>query len=148
MPVVFALTLLGAVPAGIATAVSDDLLKLTVPEAQRSAAGAIERVFVNLARVVGAIAGGAVVLDLGFSTAFAIDAGALVQVLSAFERAKINLTHIEKRPSGRKNWTYTFFVDAQGHRDDPTMAAALADARTHCRELTVLGSYPRSRRIL
>jgi chorismate mutase/prephenate dehydratase len=74
--------------------------------------------------------------------------GALVQVLSAFERAKINLTHIEKRPSGRKNWTYTFFVDAQGHRDDPTMAAALADARTHCRELTVLGSYPRSRRIL
>ncbi|MCX5690464.1 MAG: prephenate dehydratase [Planctomycetota bacterium] len=74
--------------------------------------------------------------------------GALVQVLQAFERAAINLTHIEKRPSGRKNWTYTFFVDAQGHRDDGAMAAALADAKQHCRELVVLGSYPRAKRIL
>jgi len=74
--------------------------------------------------------------------------GALVQVLQAFERARINLTHIEKRPSGRKNWTYTFFVDAQGHRDEPAMAAAIADARQHCREFLVLGSYPRAKRIL
>lgn len=78
VPVIFALTLIAAIPAGIATSVSDDLLKLTVPEPQRSAAGAIERVFVNLARVVGAVAGGAVVLDLGYATAFAINAGALV----------------------------------------------------------------------
>jgi hypothetical protein len=28
------------------------------------------------------------------------------------------------------------------------VARALARARRHCRELTVLGSYPRSRRIL
>jgi chorismate mutase/prephenate dehydratase len=74
--------------------------------------------------------------------------GALVSVLQAFERAKINLTHIEKRPSGRKNWTYTFFVDAAGHFEDPGMASALADAKSHCRELIVLGSYPRSKRIL
>jgi chorismate mutase/prephenate dehydratase len=74
--------------------------------------------------------------------------GALVSVLQAFERATINLTHIEKRPSGRKNWTYTFFVDAAGHFEDAGMAAALADAKSHCRELIVLGSYPRSKRIL
>ena len=78
VPVIFALTLIAAIPAGIATSVSDDLLKLTVPESQRAAASAIERVFVNGARVVGAVAGGAVVLDLGYATAFAINAGALV----------------------------------------------------------------------
>ncbi|MBS0196959.1 MAG: bifunctional chorismate mutase/prephenate dehydratase [Planctomycetes bacterium] len=74
--------------------------------------------------------------------------GALAEVLNAFQRGGINLTHIEKRPSGRRNWTYTFFVDAQGHRDDPTVAAVIAEARQYCRELVVLGSYPRSKRIL
>jgi chorismate mutase/prephenate dehydratase len=74
--------------------------------------------------------------------------GALVHVLAAFERERINLTHIEKRPSGRRNWTYTFFVDAQGHREDPAVARALEGAQGHCRELVVLGSYPRSKRIL
>jgi chorismate mutase/prephenate dehydratase len=74
--------------------------------------------------------------------------GALVHVLQAFERYAINLTHIEKRPSGKRNWTYTFFVDAQGHRDDEGMSKALAEAKSHCRELAVLGSYPRAKRIL
>ncbi|MBX3321686.1 MAG: prephenate dehydratase [Phycisphaeraceae bacterium] len=74
--------------------------------------------------------------------------GALVSVLSVFDRAKINLTHIDKRPSGRDNWQYTFFVDAQGHQDDPVVAEALAEASQHCRELIVLGSFPRSKRIL
>ncbi|HRQ71612.1 MAG TPA: bifunctional chorismate mutase/prephenate dehydratase [Phycisphaerales bacterium] len=74
--------------------------------------------------------------------------GALVEVLGVFHRAGINLSHIDKRPSGRTNWQYTFFIDAQGHRDDPGMAAAIRESETHCRELFVLGSYPRSRRIL
>jgi chorismate mutase/prephenate dehydratase len=74
--------------------------------------------------------------------------GALVSVLSVFDRAGINLTHIDKRPSGRTNWSYTFFIDAQGYRDDGVMAEAITEARSHCQELTVLGSYPRSRRIL
>lgn len=74
--------------------------------------------------------------------------GALAHVLQAFAEQKINLTHIEKRPSGRKNWTYTFLVDALGHRDDSAMSAALAEARHHCKDLVVLGSYPRSKRVL
>jgi len=74
--------------------------------------------------------------------------GALVNVLSVFHRAGINLTHIDKRPSGRSNWTYTFFIDAEGHIDDPWIAAAVTQARGHCRDLLVLGSYPRSHRIL
>lgn len=74
--------------------------------------------------------------------------GALVRVLSVFDRFGINLTHIDKRPSRATNWTYTFFVDAQGHRDDPEMAEALELVEAHCREVVVLGSYPRSTRLL
>lgn len=74
--------------------------------------------------------------------------GALVSVLLCFERAGINLTHIDKRPSGRQNWSYTFFVDAEGHQSDEALAAAIEDVRGHCQELTVLGSYPRAVRIL
>jgi chorismate mutase / prephenate dehydratase len=74
--------------------------------------------------------------------------GALASVLTAFQRARVNLTHIDKRPGGRRNWQYTFFIDAEGHETDPPMRRALAGARRHCRELMVLGSYPRSRRVL
>ncbi len=75
-------------------------------------------------------------------------AGALVDVLASFRDAGINLSHIDKRPSGRKNWTYSFFIDAIGHRDDDAMRRAIEDAGEHCRELHVLGSFPRSKRIL
>jgi chorismate mutase/prephenate dehydratase len=74
--------------------------------------------------------------------------GALVQVLSVFDRAEINLTHIDKRPSRRTNWDYTFFIDASGHRTDANMTYAIREASAHCRDLTVLGSYPRARRVL
>ncbi|MBL8764411.1 MAG: prephenate dehydratase [Phycisphaerae bacterium] len=74
--------------------------------------------------------------------------GALVSVLAVFQRAGINLTHIDKRPSGRSNWQYTFFIDAEGHGEDPFFAAALAQVKGLCQDLTVLGSYPRSKRIL
>ena len=74
--------------------------------------------------------------------------GALVQVLSAFAYGGINLTHIDKRPSRRENWSYTFFLDATGHQSEPAMAKAVEAARRHCQDLFVLGSYPRAKRIL
>jgi chorismate mutase/prephenate dehydratase len=74
--------------------------------------------------------------------------GALVDVLGVLRDAGINLTHIDKRPAGRSNWTYAFFIDAQGHRDDKAMADAIAEAEKHCKEMVVLGSYPRAARIL
>lgn len=74
--------------------------------------------------------------------------GALVDVLLVFKEAGINLSHIDKRPSGLTNWEYTFFVDLLGHRDDRVVAGALKEARTHCKELIVLGSYPRAKRVL
>jgi chorismate mutase/prephenate dehydratase len=74
--------------------------------------------------------------------------GALARVLSDFHSAGVNLTHIDKRPSRRKNWSYTFFIDAEGHHQDASVKRAIAKARRHCQELHVLGSYPRSKRVL
>jgi chorismate mutase/prephenate dehydratase len=74
--------------------------------------------------------------------------GALARVLIEFDLARVNLTHIDKRPSGRENWRYSFFVDAEGHREDDRVVRAIEGAREHCASLTVLGSYPRARRIL
>ena len=74
--------------------------------------------------------------------------GALVDVLAIFRDASINLSHIDKRPSGRSDWEYTFFIDCEAHRNDPAMAAALDAARSHCVSMKVLGSYPRARRVL
>jgi chorismate mutase/prephenate dehydratase len=74
--------------------------------------------------------------------------GALVDVLEVFKRNAINLTHIEKRPSGETHWDYTFFVDLEGHRDDPRIAEIIGEARAHCKNLTVLGSFPACQRVL
>jgi chorismate mutase/prephenate dehydratase len=75
-------------------------------------------------------------------------AGTLVRVLNVFADAGVNLTHIDKRPTGRKVWNYTFFIDALGHIDDEKMQTAIEKARLCCQELTILGSYPVSRRVL
>jgi chorismate mutase/prephenate dehydratase len=74
--------------------------------------------------------------------------GALAEVLDVFRDNGINLTDIEKRPSRRANWEYCFFIDAAGHLDDATMKKAIDEAKQHCLQLTVLGSYPRSTEVL
>jgi len=71
-------------------------------------------------------------------------AGALADVLNIFRREQINLTFITSRPSKRRNWEYYFFADAVGHAEDPHMKRALEDAKEHCLELHVLGSFPKA----
>jgi chorismate mutase/prephenate dehydratase len=74
--------------------------------------------------------------------------GALAEVLDVFKENGINLTDIEKRPSKKVNWEYYFFIDAQGHADDAAMKKAIDEAKQHCLQLTVLGSYPRAIEVL
>ena len=69
--------------------------------------------------------------------------GSLVEVLQPFADRGINMTKIESRPTGKQLGTYYFFVDVQGHRSDPEIAAAIDEARPHTQWLHVLGSYPR-----
>jgi len=74
--------------------------------------------------------------------------GALAEVLDVFKEAGINLTDLDKRPSKKVNWEYYFFIDAVGHQDEPKMQQAITEARQHCLQLTVLGSYPRATEVL
>jgi chorismate mutase/prephenate dehydratase len=74
--------------------------------------------------------------------------GALAEVLDVFKENGINLTDIEKRPSKKVNWEYYFFIDAQAHADDAAMKTAIEQAKKHCLQLTVLGSYPRATEVL
>lgn len=68
--------------------------------------------------------------------------GALHACLGELASRGINLTKIESRPDRRDAWHYVFYVDVQGHRDDPTLSAALEGLRTKTDFFRVLGSYP------
>ena len=74
--------------------------------------------------------------------------GSLVDVLSVFKRNQINLSHIEKRPSREVNWDYTFFIEIEGHRKDANVADVIGEARAHCTNLTLLGSFPAGETVL
>ena len=71
--------------------------------------------------------------------------GALVEVLEVLQRHGVNMTNIATRPSKRANWEYTFFVDCEGHCQDDNLAVAMAEAREHCSQFNVLGSFPRAK---
>lgn len=70
--------------------------------------------------------------------------GALHDALDALKNNGINMSKIESRPSGEKVWEYVFFVDFNGHAEDPHVKKALEELEEHCAVLTVLGSYPRA----
>ncbi|MEW5894375.1 MAG: prephenate dehydratase [Candidatus Omnitrophota bacterium] len=69
--------------------------------------------------------------------------GALHAMLTPFFENGINLTKIESRPSKKKAWDYYFFVDFEGHREDPKIKKALERLEDMCKFLKILGSYPR-----
>jgi chorismate mutase / prephenate dehydratase len=68
--------------------------------------------------------------------------GALYRILEPFARASLNLTKIESRPAKRMPWEFVMFVDFEGHRETPAVAAALSEAAERTVYLKVLGSYP------
>jgi chorismate mutase/prephenate dehydratase len=69
-------------------------------------------------------------------------AGAVYEMLTPFASRGVSMTKFESRPSRVALWEYLFFVDIEGHRDDPQVAAALADVSRIAGYLKVLGSYP------
>lgn len=81
-----------------------------------------------------------------FSTAH--KSGALADVLEVFRKHSINLTNIQSRPSKKREWEYVFLVDFLGHRSDERIQAGLEEARQHCLQLSVLGSFPRATELL
>jgi chorismate mutase / prephenate dehydratase len=68
--------------------------------------------------------------------------GALVSVLDIFKQNKLNLTWIESFPARQNKPEYLFFVDFEGHVEDPKVKRALGQLQEHCEQLSVLGSFP------
>ncbi|MFN2223613.1 MAG: prephenate dehydratase [Candidatus Promineifilaceae bacterium] len=68
--------------------------------------------------------------------------GALHRVLSELADRDINLTKIESRPRRNRPWHYLFYVDFEGHEDQPEIREALLGILKQASFLKVLGSYP------
>lgn len=81
---------------------------------------------------------------LGFALRDSKKPGALRRALEIFDVTGVNLTRIESRPSRHKAWEYVFLVDIAGHREDESVARAVAQLRSQSESVTLLGSYPRS----
>ncbi|MHC4844128.1 MAG: prephenate dehydratase, partial [Planctomycetota bacterium] len=65
-----------------------------------------------------------------------------------FKKFGINLTNIESRPGKKREWEYYFFMDFLGHRTQDIVQKGLAEAKKHCLQLSVLGSFPRAKELL
>ena len=71
-------------------------------------------------------------------------AGILHALLAPFARLGVNMTRIESRPSRRKNWDYVFFLDLDGHAQEPPLSEALSELEKLSSLFRVIGSYPKA----
>jgi chorismate mutase/prephenate dehydratase len=70
--------------------------------------------------------------------------GALYAMLKPIAEHGISMTRIESRPSRQAIWEYVFYIDLDGHRDSPNVAAALTELSAETFAVKVLGSYPKA----
>jgi chorismate mutase/prephenate dehydratase len=70
------------------------------------------------------------------------EAGGLHALLTPFAEHGISMTRIESRPSRTSLWEYVFFVDIEGHREDPKTREAFTLLGQKASLFKVLGSYP------
>ncbi|OQA40723.1 MAG: P-protein [Candidatus Omnitrophica bacterium ADurb.Bin314] len=68
--------------------------------------------------------------------------GALYEMLLPIKKHKINMTKIESRPSKKKAWDYYFFIDFEGHVENPRVRKMLSEMERKVKFVKVLGSYP------
>ncbi len=68
--------------------------------------------------------------------------GSLLAILHEFSDRQINLTKLESRPTKERLGEYCFFIDMEGHADEPPVRYAIESLRTKILEVKVLGSYP------
>jgi len=68
--------------------------------------------------------------------------GSLYHCLGEFAERNINLTKIESRPRRNRPWQYLFYLDFEGHWQDPVAEAALLALLRRAGMVKMLGSYP------
>jgi chorismate mutase/prephenate dehydratase len=68
--------------------------------------------------------------------------GAVHDMLVPLKRHGVSMTRFESRPARSGQWEYYFYIDIQGHPDDPNVASALRELREACAFFKLLGAYP------
>ncbi len=68
--------------------------------------------------------------------------GAVHDMLVPLKTHGVSMSRFESRPARSGQWEYYFYIDLQGHPDQPEVAAALAGLRSVCAFYKLLGTYP------
>jgi len=68
--------------------------------------------------------------------------GAVHDLISPFARHAVSMTRLESRPARTGQWEYLFYVDIEGHQQDPKVAQSLAELREKAPFVKIFGSYP------
>jgi chorismate mutase/prephenate dehydratase len=68
--------------------------------------------------------------------------GAVHDLLIPLKEHGVSMSRFESRPARSGQWEYYFYIDIQGHPDQPEVAAALHQLRGVCAFFKLLGSYP------
>jgi chorismate mutase/prephenate dehydratase len=70
--------------------------------------------------------------------------GAVFRMLEPLARHGVSMNRLESRPARSGAWEYYFYIDLEGHRDDPAVAAALQELQHIAAFFKLLGAYPRT----
>lgn len=69
--------------------------------------------------------------------------GAVHDMLVPLKQHGVSMSRFESRPARTADqWAYYFYIDLQGHPDQPEVAQALRDLRGVCDYYKLLGTYP------
>jgi chorismate mutase/prephenate dehydratase len=68
--------------------------------------------------------------------------GAVHDMLVPLKAHDVSMSRFESRPARSGQWEYYFYIDLQGHPEQPKVAAALQELRGVCAFFKVLGTYP------
>jgi chorismate mutase / prephenate dehydratase len=68
--------------------------------------------------------------------------GAVHDMLVPLKTHGVSMSRFESRPARSGQWEYYFYIDLEGHPDEPRVSAALSELRLACAFFKVLGTYP------
>ncbi|MCG3190223.1 MAG: P-protein [Burkholderiaceae bacterium] len=68
--------------------------------------------------------------------------GAVHDMLVPLKKHGVSMSRFESRPARSGQWEYYFYIDVEGHPDDPAVGPALRELREVCAFFKLLGAYP------
>ena len=68
--------------------------------------------------------------------------GAVHDLLVPLKTHGVSMTRFESRPARSGQWEYYFYIDIEGHPDEPKIDAVLRELRTACAFFKIVGAYP------